>query len=79
MFLHVKYGHKERHTGTCTHTYTQGPSVEMPQTINYPTLQMRTLRQREATTYPKAGQKSQGPSSQLTAVRGAVGPLASQL
>lgn len=48
VFLHVKYGHKGRHMYTHTHTQTgedtqahvhthiQGPSAEMPQTINYP-------------------------------------------
>lgn len=38
VFLHVKYGHKGRHTGTYIHTHihTQGPSVEMPQIINCP-------------------------------------------
>lgn len=46
VFLHVKYGHRGRHMYTHTqgkthrqmyiHTYTQGPSAEMPQTINYP-------------------------------------------
>lgn len=79
VFLHVKYGHRGRHMYTHTHTgedtqanvhthiHTGALSGDATN-HQLPTLQMGTLRQREATTHPKAGQKSQGPSSQLTAV-----------